>query len=75
MCNDTWANFAKASFASNCVSCHSGFHSAFASYANVNADRSSIKSRIVSGSMPQGGWASPADKARVLAWLACGAPQ
>jgi hypothetical protein len=73
---DTWANFARASFSSNCVSCHSHDHSAYATYANVNGDRSAIKSRINSGSMPQGPWVTTsADKARIITWLGCGAPQ
>jgi hypothetical protein len=73
---DTWGNFARASFASNCVSCHSQDHSAYSTYANVFNDRSSIKSRINNGNMPQGGWAtSSADRARIITWLGCGAPQ
>jgi hypothetical protein len=73
---DTWANFARASFSSNCVSCHSHDHSAYSTYANVYGDRSGIKSRINSGNMPQGGWAtSSADRARIITWLGCGAPQ
>ena len=61
-CTDTWTNYAASAFATNCVSCHSHNHSDLSSYSTVHGELSSIKSRINSGSMPEGGWAVAADK-------------
>jgi hypothetical protein len=70
---DTYANYGQAFMSSNCTNCHQ--HSGqFSSQAAVVNSLNSIESQISSGRMPQGSALSAAAQARVLAWLACGAP-
>lgn len=68
---DAWSNYAQTFFQSKCVSCHSNE----ATYSGVNADLSNIQSNITSNAMPLGATLAAADKARILAWIGCGAPQ
>ncbi|MFT3709993.1 MAG: hypothetical protein QM817_20365 [Archangium sp.] len=70
---DTWSTYGDAFFGTNCRTCHQ-HTSQFTSQALVNAQLSSIKSEISSGKMPEGTTLSSTDKARILAYLACGVP-
>ncbi len=67
---DTWSNYARSFFTSRCSGCH-GWAT---SYSTVSSARSTIASRIQSGSMPPGGL-SVSEKQRIVTWLQCGAPQ
>jgi hypothetical protein len=71
-CTDTWAAYGETFFVTNCSSCHE--HTGQFSQAAVQASLASIVSQIDRGRMPQGFSLSTAEKARVLAYLACGAP-
>ena len=51
----------------------SGCHSQFASYPGVSADRAAIRSKIVDGSMPQGGSLTVAQKNSIVCWIDSGA--
>jgi len=57
-------------FQSVCVGCHSKF----SSYSGISADKSSIRSKIVDGSMPQGTSLSSAQKNNIICWIDNGAP-
>jgi mono/diheme cytochrome c family protein len=70
---DTWSTYGQAFFTTNCRSCHQ-HTSQFGTQAAVTASLSSIKSEISSGKMPEGTTLSATDKARILAYLSCGAP-
>lgn len=72
-CTDTYANYGGTFMSTYCRSCHQ-HTSQFGSAAAVQASRSSIRSEISSGKMPEGTSLSSTEKARVLAWLDCGAP-
>ena len=52
-----------------CSGCHS-----FGGYASTAAKQSSILSRVGNCSMPQGSSLSAADRATLLDWAVCGAP-
>lgn len=71
-CADTWASYGASFFSTNCRSCHT--HTAdFATQSSVQTQASRISAVINSGSMPEGSTLSATDKARVLAYLSCGA--
>lgn len=70
---DTWANYGQAFFTTTCRTCHEHTNQ-FGTQAAVLASLNSIESEISSGKMPEGTTLSASDKARVLAWLSCGAP-
>lgn len=57
-------------FQNACQSCHGNF----SGYAQIAADKSAIRSKIVSGSMPQGGSLSDTQKNNVVCWIDNGAP-
>ena len=69
---DTWNSYAGNFFASNCVSCHG---EDLATYTNVSGSAKAITRAISSGQMPANKTLAAAEKARILAWLACGAPE
>jgi len=72
-CTDTFAAYGQGFFATYCTACH--HHSGdFSTQATVQASLSSIRSEISTGKMPEGTSLSSTEKARVLAWLNCGAP-
>ena len=71
-CSDTWAGYAEPFFLTNCESCHE--HMGQFSQAAVQASVASLVSQIERGRMPLGFSLSTDEKARVLAYLACGAP-
>lgn len=73
-CTDTWEGYGEAFFAANCTGCHSHDHSSFASQAAVQAELGLISGKVSAGLMPQGAALTPADQARLLAFVACGAP-
>ncbi len=54
----------------NCAGCHSKF----SNYAGISGDASSIRSMIVSGSMPKNGSLTTAQKNAVVCWIDNGAP-
>ena len=66
----TWASDVGNAFSNECGGCH-GWAS---SQSTVKGSISSIKSRINSGSMPQGGWNNSSDKTLILNWITCGEP-
>lgn len=70
---DTWANYGSAFFTSSCRNCHQ-HTTQFVTQQSVQSSLSQISSEINSGKMPQGAGLSATEKARVLGWLACGAP-
>ena len=57
-------------FQSACVGCHSKF----SSYSGITGDKSAIRSKIVDGSMPQGGSLTTAQKNSIVCWIDNGAP-
>jgi hypothetical protein len=67
---DTWSNFGEAFFSSTCAGCHG----TLADHGSVSGLTRALASAISSGAMPQGDRLAAADKTRVLAYLACGAP-
>jgi hypothetical protein len=67
---DTWATFGEAFFSSTCAGCHG----TLADQGTVNGLTRTLASAMSTGAMPQGDRLAAADKARVLASLACGAP-
>jgi hypothetical protein len=70
---DTYASYGQAFMASRCTNCHQ--HSGqFSTQAAVLGSLNSIEAQISSGRMPEGSGLSATEQARVLAWLACGAP-
>jgi hypothetical protein len=70
---DTWSNYASSFFSTNCMTtCHQ--HTGEFTQSDVQTYTSSIRSRISSGSMPADQVLSSAVKARIIAYLNCGAP-
>ncbi len=55
---------------SACVSCHSEY----STYAQISSSSSSIRSSIVSGSMPKGTSLSEAQKNSIVCWIDAGKP-
>ena len=72
-CADTYSDFGSGFLATNCRSCHQ-HSSQFGTQTSVQLSANQLSSEINSGRMPQGIAITAADRARVLAWLACGAP-
>lgn len=66
---DTWSGWPQSFFDTQCNRCHG-----FTTQASVVRSRSQITADIQSGRMPRGATLSPADQARILTWLSCGAP-
>jgi len=66
----SFKNDALPVFQSSCDGCHSNF----SNYSQISADKSSIRSKIVDGSMPQNGSLSTAQKNNVVCWIDNGAP-
>lgn len=54
-----------------CINCHSNL----STYSQVYSSRSSIRSVIVSGSMPRGSSLSAAQKDAIVCWIDNGAPE
>jgi hypothetical protein len=52
----------------------SGCHSTYSNYSQINAAKTSIRSRIVNGSMPKNATFSNAQKDVVVCWIDAGAP-
>jgi hypothetical protein len=71
---DTWTNWGKAFFASNCVSCHTYNHASMGQQSYVRSDASGISFRVSVGDMPRGASLSSTDRARVEKYVNCGAP-
>ena len=72
-CADTWTDYGSAFITTNCRSCHQ-HTSQFSTQASVQASAQQLSSEISSGKMPEGIALSATERARVLAWLSCGAP-
>lgn len=70
---DTYANYGQSFMATNCRTCHQ-HTSQFGTQAAVVSSLNSIESEISTGRMPEDTSLSSTEKARVLAWLSCGAP-
>lgn len=68
---DRWSTGVSSIVQSNCVSCHS----AYSSRSGAAADAASIASQVNIGAMPKGFALSAADRASLVQWAACGAPQ
>ncbi|MFZ5442544.1 MAG: hypothetical protein ACOZQL_21215 [Myxococcota bacterium] len=72
-CTDTWSGYGATFFSATCSTCH--HHTGqYATQASVQAALSSIRSEISSGKMPEGMSLSTSERARILAYLGCGAP-
>ena len=54
---------------SNCVSCHSQY----SNYNGLNTDKSSIRSEVYSGSMPNNSTLSSTQKDAIICWIDAGA--
>jgi len=73
-CTDTWTGYGQGFFATTCVgSCHR-HEGLWTSVGVVRAEADDIRRDVDNGSMPQDQTLSPAERARLLTWLACGAP-
>jgi hypothetical protein len=70
---DTFAGYGATFLASQCRTCHA-HASQFATQALVAASSSTILANISTREMPEGVELDPETRARVLAWLECGAP-
>lgn len=70
-CGDTWSSYGSAFFAASCKRCHPA---QYQTQASVKSSLSRVTSEISRGSMPEGVALSATEKARVLAYLRCGAP-
>ncbi|MCK9422378.1 MAG: hypothetical protein M0Q38_07255 [Bacteroidales bacterium] len=57
-------------FQSACVSCHSQY----SGYSQISAAKTTIRSKIVDGSMPPGNSLSTAQKNNIVCWIDNGAP-
>ncbi len=66
---DTWATWGHEFFSNTCNGCH-GF-----THTDVRAQRDKMSEEISSGRMPQTGPLDEPARSRVLAYLACGAPE
>lgn len=70
---DTWSTYGQGFFSTHCTTWHE--HSTdFATQGSVINQLERIESEISSGRMPEDTVLSSTEKARVLAWLSCGAP-
>jgi hypothetical protein len=78
--SDTWNGYAEQFFATNCAGCHGAGKTPGttvydpASYSSVAGAATKIAGQISAGTMPRNATLSAADKARILAWLACSPP-
>ena len=54
----------------NCSSCHSNY----STYSQMSASASSIRSSIISGSMPKGTTLTSAQKDNIVCWIDAGTP-
>jgi len=70
---DTYASYGATFLSSNCRTCHE-HTSQFSTQALVQASLTSLEVQISTGQMPEGATLSSTEKAKVLAWLECGAP-
>lgn len=70
---DTYASHGAAFLAANCRTCHE-HASQFTNQTQVASAAANLRLEISTGRMPEGATLSATEKARVLAWLACGAP-
>jgi hypothetical protein len=59
----------KPIFQSVCSACHSNF----STYSQIAGDKTSIRSKIADGSMPQGSSLSDAQKNAIVCWIDSGA--
>ncbi|NVO04250.1 MAG: hypothetical protein HXX09_16275 [Bacteroidetes bacterium] len=66
----SWITDVKPLMDSYCVNCHSSY----GSYSSVSNSKTNIRSRIVSGSMPQSGSLSTDQKDKIVCWIDNGAP-
>lgn len=57
------------------ASCNtSGCHSNYSTYAQISAGKTSIRSRVLNGSMPKNATFSNAQKDIIICWIDAGAP-
>lgn len=77
----TYANFGKAFFDENCLSCHGGRQGpSLSTVEAIRTNKGAIDRAAAAGpdstntAMPQGGSVSLDDRKKLGAWLACGAP-
>ena len=72
-CNGSIPSFSttvKPLFQSYCVSCHSNY----SNYSQISGSASSIRSTIVSGSMPKGSSLNESQKNSIVCWIDAGKP-
>jgi predicted small lipoprotein YifL len=66
---DTWKTYGASFFRTNCASCHA---KGFSSRKSVLASQARVE--IASGGMPRDRALTTAERKRIAAWFACGAP-
>jgi len=65
----SWATDVKPLLSANCVSCHSSF----SNYTTVSNSLSTIRSKVVDGSMPQSSSLTSTQKDIIVCWIDNGA--
>jgi hypothetical protein len=66
----SWVSDVKPLMDVNCISCHSSY----SAYSSVFSAKSTIRSKIVDGSMPTNGTLSTDQKNNIVCWIDNGAP-
>jgi hypothetical protein len=57
------------------ASCNtSGCHNNYSNYAQINAGKTSIRSRVINGTMPKNSTLTNAQKDVIICWIDAGAP-
>ena len=68
-CPDGWTSYADGFFGTYCRGCHTA---GFDTSADVHAGAEGVRLAIDLGAMPRGVSLTPAERRRILTWLACG---
>ncbi len=73
----SFANDVSPLINSNCGSCHGAGNSRglsiLSTYSQISSDKNNIRAQIVSGSMPQNGTLTTAEKNTIVCWIDAGA--
>jgi hypothetical protein len=69
-CTDTWANYARGFFQTNCSRCHTQF----GTQQDVSTNASQIQNAIDTGAMPRDTTLSSSQIMRIDNWFGCGMP-
>jgi hypothetical protein len=73
-CLDDWNGYARPFFATVCIGACHRHDGAWVAQADVQASTDAIRLSVETGTMPQNATLTPAERLRLLTWLACGAP-